>query len=80
MQTFSYWSRQIKKASKLKCKETEYRVHNDADVAHKDVKIFFNTNHFPSFPFCVPHTKPHSVRGLSNNYHIPFDPKLGHGI
>ena len=58
----------------------EYNVQNDADVAHKYVKIFFNKNQFPSLPFCGPHTKPHGVRGLSKHYHMRFDTKLGHGI
>ena len=37
-----------KKASKRKWKDTEYRVQEDHDVAHKDVNIFCNTNQFPS--------------------------------
>ena len=43
------------------------------------VKIFCDTNQFPSFQFCVPHKNPHEVRGLSKQYHIIFDTKLGHG-
>ena len=58
----------------------EYHVQNDADVAHKDVKLFCNTNQFPSLPFCVPHTKPHGVRVLSKHYHMLFDTKLRHVI
>ena len=42
------------------------------------VKMFFNTKHFPSLPFCGTHTKPHGVRGSSKHYHMLFDPKLGH--
>ena len=46
---------------------------------HKKVKIFYDTNQFPSFQLCVPHTNPHEVRGLSKQYNIIFDTKLGHG-
>ena len=45
----------------------EYHVQEDADVAHKYTKMFLNTNQFPSFTFCGPHTKPHGVRGLSKH-------------
>ena len=56
-----------KRASTRKWTESEYHVHNDADVAHKNVKIFCNTNQFTSFPFYVPHTKLHGVRGSSKH-------------
>ena len=46
----------------------------------KTLRYFFNTNHFLSFPFCGPKTKPHGVKELSKNYHIQSSPKLGHGI
>ena len=42
--------------------------------------MFCDTTHFPSIQFCVPYKNSHSVICLSNNYHIQFDPKLGHGI
>ena len=42
--------------------------------------MFLNTNQFPSLSFCGPHTETHGVRGLSKNYHMRFDPKLGYGI
>ena len=29
--------------------------------------------------FCVPHKKPHGVKGLSKHYHLRPDPKLVHG-
>ena len=29
---------------------------------------------------CGPYPNPHGERGLSNNYHFSFDPKLVHGI
>ena len=58
----------------------QYHGQEDADVVHKCVNIFCHANQFSSFPFCVPHTKPQDVRGLSKQYHMRFDPKLGHGI
>ena len=39
-----------------------------------------NTNQFPELPFCGPHSKPHGTRGLSKQYHLRFDPKLGNGV
>ena len=69
-----------KRASKGNCKEREYHVHNDVDVAHKYVKMFCNTNQFPLYSFCGLHTKPHGVRGLNTHCHMRFDPKMGYGI
>ena len=34
---------------------------------------------FQALSFCVPHAKTHGVRGLSKNYYLRLDPKLGHG-
>ena len=36
------------------------------------------TNQFPDLQCLGPHNKLHGVCGLGNNYHIIFDPKLGH--
>ena len=36
-----------------------------------------NSQHLP---FCGSHPKPHGARGLSNHYHLCFDPNIGHGI
>ena len=55
-------------------------MQEDYDVLHKYVKMFCNANQFTSFQFCGPHKKPHGIRGSSKNYHMWFDPKLGHGI
>ena len=44
------------------------------------MKIYFDTNQSPTLPFCGSHPKPHGARGLSKNYNLRFDPKLGHGI
>ena len=42
--------------------------------------MYCDTNQLPVLPFCSPHPKPHGARGFSKNYHLPFDPKPGHGI
>ena len=69
-----------KRASKRKCTEREYLVQDNADVAHKDVKMYCDTNQFPALPFCGPHPKPHGSMGLSENDHLRFDQKLGNEI
>ena len=45
----------------------------------KDVKIYCNTNQFPTLHFCGPHSKPHGARGLGKHYLFRFDPKVGMG-
>ena len=45
--------------SKIKCTDKEYHVQDNADVAHKYVKIYCDTNQFPALSFSVPYTKPH---------------------
>ena len=67
-------------ASKRKWTDREYYVQDNSDVAHKDVKIYCDTNQFPALPFCGPHPKPHGERGQRKHFHLRFDPKLGHGI
>ena len=57
--------------------DREYHVQYNADVEHKDLKIYCNTNQFPGLSFSGPYSKPHGVRGLSKHYHLRFDPKLG---
>ena len=69
-----------KRDSKRKWTNREYHVQDNADVSHKDVKIYFDTNQLPELPFCGSYPKPHGARGLSKHYHLCFDPKLGHGI
>ena len=60
--------------------DIQYHVQDNYEAAHKDVKIYCNTNQFPELPFCGPHYKPHGARGLSKHYHFCFDPKLGNSI
>ena len=60
--------------------DRQYHVQGNSDAAHQDVKMYCNTNQFPELPFCGPHSKTHSTRGLSKYYHLRFDPKLGNGV
>ena len=60
--------------------DRDYHFQDNADVSHKDMKIYCDTNQFPALPFCGSYPKPHGERGLSKHYHIRFDPNIGHGI
>ena len=60
--------------------DRQYHVQDNADIAHKDVRIYCNKNQFPALPFCGPHSKPHGARGLSKHYHLHFDTKIGNGV
>ena len=64
----------------IKWIDIQHRVQYNADVAHKYVKIYCNTNQFPSLPFCGTYSKTHVAKGLSKHYHLRFDPKLGNGV
>ena len=70
----------MKRASKRKWIDREYHVQGNADVLHKYLKMYCDTNQFPALSCCGPHPKSHGARGLSKHYHLRFDPKLGHGI
>ena len=67
-------------SSKIKCTDIEYHVQDNADVAHKDVKMYCDTNQLPASPLCGSNPNPHGARGLGNNYHIRFDKNIGHCI
>ena len=54
-------------------------MQNNEYAKHQYVNIYCATNQFPDFSCCVPHNKPHGLSGLGKNYHMRFDPKLGHG-
>ena len=60
--------------------DRQYHVQDNADVAHKYVRMYCNTNQFPELSFCGPHYKPHGASGLSKNYQLRFDPKIGNGV
>ena len=63
-----------------KCTDRQYHVQDNADVAHKYVKMYRNKNQIPALPFCGTNSKPNGARGLSKHYHFRFDPKLGNGV
>ena len=67
-------------SSKRKQTNREYHVQDNADVAHKNLKMYCDTNQLPALPFGGPHPKPHGERGLSKHANSRFDPKLGHEI
>ena len=67
-------------SSKRKWTDREYYVQDNADVAHKDVKMYCDTNQFPALPLCGSHPNPHGARGLGKHYHIHSDTNIGHGI
>ena len=69
-----------KRFMKRKWTDRQYHVQDNSGVAHQDVRMYCNTNQFPSLSFCGPHSKTHGVRGFSKHYHLRFDPKLGSGI
>ena len=68
------------RTSKRKWIDREYHAQDNADVSHKDVKMYCDTNQFPALKFGVPHPNNHGARGLSKHYHLRFDTKLGHVI
>ena len=67
-------------SSKIKWIDREYHVQDSSDIAHKHVKMYCNTNQFLVLPFCGSYPNPHGARELSKNYHLRFDPKIGHVI
>ena len=69
-----------KRASKIKWTDREYRVQDNADVAHTDVKIYCNKKQYPELLFFGLHSKPHGASGLCKYYHLSFGPKLGNGV
>ena len=60
--------------------DIQYHVQDNSDVAHQYVRMYCNSNQFPTLPFCGTYSKPHVTRELSKNYHFRFDPKIGNGV
>ena len=65
-------------SSKKKWTNREYHVQQNKDVEHQDVKIYCATNQFTKLQFLVRHKKPRGERGLGQNCHMHFYPKLRH--
>ena len=57
-----------KRFTERKWTERKYHVQDNADVELKYVKMYCNTNQFPTLPFCGPHSKPRGSRGLGKHY------------
>ena len=60
--------------------DREYNFEDNADVLHKDVKMYYDTNQFLTLLFCGSHPKPQGTTGLGNIFYILFNTNLGHGI
>ena len=60
--------------------ERKYHVQDIATVELKNVRMYCNTNQFPTFSFSGPNSKPHGTRELSKHYDLRFGPKLGMGV
>ena len=41
--------------------------------------MFCDMAQFTELKFCGPHTKPHGIHALGNNYYVRFDHNLGDG-
>ena len=61
-------------------KDRQYHVQDTADVAQKDVIMYYNANQFPELPLCGPHDNLYGALGLSKHYHFRFYPKLDNGV
>ena len=68
------------KGTVKKWTDREYHVQDNADVAHKYLKMYCDTNQFPTLPFCGSNPNPHGARGLGKHYHLRFNPNQGRGI
>ena len=60
--------------------DIQYNVQDNADVAHKNVIMFCNTNQISALTFCGPSFKPHGASRLSKHYNLCFDPKLDNDV
>ena len=53
-----YQVKDNKKSMERKWKYGQYHIQDNADVAHQYVRMYCNTNQFPSSPFGVLHSNP----------------------
>ena len=56
--------------SKRKCTDREYHVQDNADVSQKKIKMYCDTNQFPTLPFFFSPPNSHGARRLSKHYHL----------
>ena len=59
-----------RRSIKIKCTDREYHVQDNADVVHKYVKMYCDTNQFPELPLCGSHPNPHGAMELCKHYRI----------
>ena len=64
----------------IKWTDRQYHFYYNADVSHKYVIMYCNTNQFLALTLFGPHSKPRCARGLIKHYHLRFDTKLGNGV
>ena len=60
--------------------DRQYHVQYNADLSHKDMKMYCNTNQFLALTFCGPNSKPHGARRMSKHYHLLSYPKQGNCV
>ena len=60
--------------------DREHHVQDNANFAHKYLKIYCDTNQLPLLKFCASHPKPRGARGLGKHHHLLFGQNLCHGI
>ena len=66
--------------NEIKWTDREYNVQDNADVAQKYVKMYCNITNSQHYHFVVQITNLMAWGGLSENYHLSFDTKIGNGI
>ena len=71
---------EVKKSIERKCTERKYHAQDDATVKIKYAKMYCTKNKYPELSISGSHYKHYGARGLSKNYHLLFDPKLGTGV
>ena len=64
----------------IKWTDRQYHVQYNADISHKYLIMYCNTNQFPALPFFDTYYTPHGARGVSKHYQLRFDTKLGNGV
>ena len=65
-------SKDSRRAIKIKCTDREYHVQDNADVVHKYVKMYCDTNQFPTLPFFGSRPKHRGERGLGKHFIYVF--------
>ena len=69
-----------KRFMEIKWIDRQYHVQDNSDAAHKDVRMYLNTNQLPALKKFDPNSKPHGARGPSQHYHFCFGSKIVNGV